>query len=81
MSKEKKGPGCMTKRVKFIKPSTPKPPPSIGDIALYIDRKGAWRTGQLIRVIDRGKNWGKCEVRDSVSGRLAKVKPEHVRAI
>ena len=79
--KEKKGPSGMTKRTKFIKSGPAKPPPEIGDVVWYPDRKGAWRTGRLIRVIDRGKSWGKCEVEDSVSGSPVKVLPEHVRSL
>ena len=80
-NEERRNEETMTKRTRFIKSDPPKPPPSIGDVVWYPDRKEAWRTGRLIRVIDRGKNWGKCEVRDSVSGSLVKVEPEHVRAI
>lgn len=79
--KEKKGPRGMTKRINFIKAGPAKPPPEIGDTIWYPDRKGAWRTGKLIRVIDRGKDWGKCEVKDSVSGSKPKVLAENVRAI
>ncbi len=79
--KEKKGPSGMTKRTKFIKAEPAKLPPGIGDIVWYTDRKGAWRTGRLIKVVDRGKDWGKCEVKDSVSGSPVKVLPEYVRAI
>ena len=79
--KEKKGPSGMTKRTKFIKPAPAKLPPEIGDIVWYADRKGAWRTGQFVRVVDRGKSWGKCEVKDSVSGSLVKVSSDDVRAI
>lgn len=79
--KEKKGPSGMTKRTKFIKPEPEKLPPEIGDIVWYADRKEAWRTGQFVRIIDRGKCWGKCVVKDSASGHLVKVLPEYVRAI
>ena len=79
--KEKKGPSGVTKRTKFIKAEPAKPPPEIGDIVWYTDRKGAWRTGRLIRVVDRGKHWGRCEVKDSMSGSPVKVLPEYVRAI
>lgn len=78
---KKKGPSGMTKRTKFIKHEPEKPPPSIGDIVWYTDRKGAWRTGRLLRVIDRGKDWGKCEVKDSVAKMPRTVAPENVRAI
>ena len=78
--KEKKGPTGMTKRTKFIKAEPAKPPPEIGDIVWYTDRKGAWRTGRFIRIVDRGKDWGKGEVKDSATGSLVKVLAENVRA-
>ncbi len=80
--KEKQGPRGMVKRCLGKGKGGPaKPPPSIGDIVWYTDRKGAWRTGLLIRVVDRGQSWGKLEVKDSVSGNPVKVVAEHVRAV
>lgn len=79
--KEKKGPRGMVKRcLGKGKAGPPTLPPDIGAIVWYPDKKGAWRTGRLLRVIDRGKDWGKCEVKDSESGRPVKVLPEHVRS-
>ena len=79
--KEVKGPRGMVKRTTGFIKSMPLPPPSIGDVVWYPNKKGAWRTGRLIRVVDRGKDWGKCEVKDSVSGSPVKVLPEHVIAL
>ncbi len=78
--KQKQGPRGIVKRMTSIKVGPPKPPPDIGDVVWYPDKKDAWRTGRLIRVIDRGKDWGKCEVKDSVTGSLVKVLPELVKA-
>jgi hypothetical protein len=78
--KEKKGPSGMVKRTKFIKSGPAAPPPDIGAVVWYPNKKGAWRTGRLIRVIDRGKDWGKCEVKDSETGSLVAVLPELVRS-
>lgn len=78
--KQKPGPRGMTKRTTFIKAEPAAPPPDIGAVVWYPSKKGAWRTGRLIRVIDRGKDWGKCEVKDSETGRPVAVLPELVRA-
>ncbi len=78
--KDKKGPSGMVKRTTFIKPDPPPLPPEIGAVIWYRDKREQWRTGRLIRVVDRGQNWGKIEVKDSVSGGLVKVAPEHVLA-
>lgn len=79
--KQKRGPRGMVKRTTFIKSGPAALPPDIGDVVWYPDRKGAWRTGRLMRVVDRGQYWGKCEVKDSASGGLVKVVPEHVIAL
>ena len=79
--KERKGPRGLTKRTRFLKPDVPLPPPDIGDVVWYSDKKEAWRTGRLIRVVDRGKDWGKCEIKDSVTGGKRYVLPEHVQAV
>lgn len=79
--KQKPGPRGMVKRTTFIKSGPAAPPPEIGDVVWYSDKRDQWRTGRLIRVIDRGQYWGKCEVKDSASGSLVKVLPEHVRAL
>ncbi len=78
--KQKQGPRGMVKRTTFIKSGPPPLPPTIGDVVWYPDKKGAWRTGRLIRIIDRGQYWGKCEVEDSETGSLIKVLPELVTA-
>ncbi len=81
--KEKQGPSGMVRRcLGKGKDGPAKPPPDIGDVVWYPDKKGAWRTGKFIRVVDRGKSWGRCEVRDSVSGQLEKnIDPAHVRSL
>lgn len=78
--KEVEGPRGMTKRTTMGKHTPPPLPPDIGDVVWYPGKKGQWRTGRLIQVIDRGEYWGKCEVKDSETGRLVKVLPELVRA-
>lgn len=78
--KQKKGPSGMVKRTTFIKFGPPTPPPDIGAVVWYPSKKGDWRTGRLIRVIDRGKDWGMCEVKDSETGRPVKVLPELVKS-
>jgi len=80
--KEKQGPSGMVKRcLGKGKLGPDKPPPAIGSVVWYMDSKEAWRTGRLLRVIDRGRHWGKLEVRDSVSGGLRKVVAEQVKAL
>ncbi len=81
--KEKEGPRGMVKRCMGKGKAGPaKPPPDMGDVVWYMDRRGMWRTGELIRIVDRGKSWGRCEVRDSVSRQIVKnIEPEHVRSI
>lgn len=81
--KKKRGPSGMVKRSLGKKGAGPaKPPPDIGAVVWYIDpKKEAWRTGKLLRVIDRGQHYGKLEVRDSVSGHKRKVTCENVRSL
>lgn len=80
--KEKAGPSGMVKRCLGKGKSGPvKPPPAIGDIVYYYKERGGWRTGRLLRVIDRGKSWGRLEVRDSVSKQKTTARPEDVRSL
>ena len=74
-------PRGMVKRTGMAKAGPEKPPPSIGDLVWYRDKKDAWRTGRLLRVIDSGKFWGKLEVQPNNAKTPVPVTAEQVRAL